>query len=259
MILDKIVASTKIRVEKEKLAMPLEAIKAAMLPVNNREGQSPFEAALSKPGINFICEVKKASPSKGLISQDFKYVETAKEYEAAGAAAISVLTEPDYFLGKNEYLSEIKKAVNIPVLRKDFVIDEYQIYQAKFLNADAVLLIVSILSLDKIKEFMNFSASLGMSALVEAHDEKEVEIALKAGAKIIGVNNRDLKTFNVDLDNSIRLRKLVPQEVLFVSESGISNREDVKVLKENNVNAVLVGETLMKSGNILAKLKELKG
>jgi indole-3-glycerol phosphate synthase len=209
--------------------------------------------------MSFICEIKKASPSKGIISQDFRYIETAKEYEAAGAAAISVLTEPDFFLGGNKYLTEIKNTVKIPVLRKDFIIDQYQIFEAKNIGADAILLICAILDFYTLKEFMATARDLGLSCLVEAHDEKEVETALKADAKIIGVNNRNLKNFEVDIYNSIKLRKLVPENKIFVSESGIKTKEDIDILRLNKVDAVLIGEELMKSGNIKEKLRELKG
>jgi indole-3-glycerol phosphate synthase len=216
-----------------------------------------FEKALSKTGLNFICEVKKASPSKGIISKDFKYREIALDYEQAGAAAISVLTEPDFFLGKNEYLTEIKKEVSIPVLRKDFIIDEYQIYEAKIIGADAILLICAILDFEVLKKFISIAQNLGLSCLVEIHNEKEAETALKAGAKIIGVNNRDLTTFQVDVNNSVRLRNLIPKDKIFVSESGIKTKEDIALLRENKVNAVLIGEELMRNANVKEKLKEL--
>jgi len=253
MILDKIISATKIRVEKAKRDNPLSfaSLKTALVDFY-------FEEALKQKGMSFICEVKKASPSKGLISKDFKYKEIALEYEKAGAAAISVLTEPDFFLGKNRYLKEIKEAVKIPVLRKDFIIDEYQIYESKTLGADAILLICSILDIVKLKEFLAAAHSLSMSCLVEAHDERELEKALNANAKIIGVNNRNLKDFSVDLSNSINLRKLAPPDKIFVSESGIKTKEDIALLSANNVNAVLIGEQLMRSENITQKLSQLK-
>ncbi|MDR2191405.1 MAG: indole-3-glycerol phosphate synthase TrpC [Endomicrobium sp.] len=251
MILDEIVAATRARVERAKLSNPLNTPKWDAL-----DGM-PFEAALSKEGLNFICEVKKASPSKGVISKDFKYKEIALSYERAGAAAISVLTEPDFFLGKNEYLTEIKKEAKIPVLRKDFIIDEYQIYEAKIIGADAVLLICAILDFDALKKFISIAENIGLSCLVEIHNEKESETALKADAKIIGVNNRDLTTFKVDVNNSIRLRKYIPEDKIFVSESGIKTKEDILLLKANKVNAVLIGEELMKSANAQDKLREL--
>lgn len=223
----------------------------------DREFQFPFKKNLKRKGINFICEVKKASPSKGLIAKDFSYLEIAKEYETAGAAAVSVLTEPEYFLGKDEYLKEIAENISIPVIRKDFTMDAYQIYEAKILGASAVLLICALLDDETLKAFLNVAHSLGLSALVEAHNEEEVKRAMAAGAGIIGVNNRDLKTFTVDINNSVRLRKMVPEEIIFVSESGIKTADDIKVLKENGTNAVLIGETLMRcadKGKMLHKL-----
>ncbi|MCL2334976.1 MAG: indole-3-glycerol phosphate synthase TrpC [Endomicrobia bacterium] len=258
MILDKITAATKIRVEKAKLLKSFEdAKKEALSPQKSEE--FAFEKALKKPGMSFICEVKKASPSKAIIAADFDYIKIAKEYELAGADAISVLTEPDFFLGSNAYLTEIKKAVKIPVLRKDFIIDEYQIYEAKNIGADAILLICAILDFEALKRFMGIANSLGMSCLVEAHDEKEVENALKTGARIIGVNNRNLKDFEVDINNSIRLRKLVPEDKTFVSESGIKTKEHIEILRQNKVDAVLIGEELMRSKDIKRKLSEFKG
>ncbi|MDR1941071.1 MAG: indole-3-glycerol phosphate synthase TrpC [Endomicrobium sp.] len=261
MILDKIAAAAKIRVAKAKLANPLPLLQSVLQSENKFKRDCvpfPFEAALSKPGLNFICEVKKASPSKGLISVDFKYKEIAKEYENCGAAAISVLTEPDFFMGKNEYLTQIKQTVKIPVLRKDFIIDEYQIYEAKYIGADAILLITAILDLETLKRFYALARSLGLSCLVEVHDEKELETALKTDAKIIGVNNRNLKDFTEDINNSLNLRKLVANDKIFVSESAIKTKEHIDLLRQNNVNAVLIGETLMKSGNMRKKLEELK-
>ena len=218
-----------------------------------------FYQALKKEGMSYICEVKKASPSKGLIAPDFPYVEIAKEYEAAGASAISCLTEPFYFQGSDRYLEEITAAVNIPVLRKDFTVDEYMIYQAKAFGASAVLLICAILDDVQLREYRQLAESLGLDALVEAHDEREVERALEAGAKIVGVNNRDLRTFRVDMNNSIRLRNLAPAEVVFVSESGIRTSADINLLYDNRVDAVLIGETLMRSPDKKAMLETLNG
>lgn len=219
----------------------------------------PFRKALSGDEISFICEVKRASPSKGLIAPDFPYLDIARDYERAGASAISCLTEPFWFKGRDEYLAEISNAVTIPVLRKDFTVDEYMIYQAKTLGASAVLLICSILSKEQLSEYLGIAHSLGLSALVEAHDEDEVRTALSVGAGIIGVNNRDLRTFTVDINNSARLRKLVPPEVLFVSESGIKTAADIEALRSNGTNAVLIGETLMRSPDKKAALDELRG
>lgn len=256
MILDQLAASTKKRVEQHKKKAPLETVKAEALAMDVNSG-FPFEKALLAPGMSFICEVKKASPSKGLIAPDFPYLQIAKEYEAAGASAISVLTEPEYFLGSDQYLKEIAQAVSIPVLRKDFTVDAYQIYEAKTLGASAVLLICTLLSEAQLREYLEIAHSLGLSALVEAHDEEEVRKAIRVGARIIGVNNRDLKTFTVDVNNSVRLRSLIPADKLYVSESGIRGASDVGVLYRNGTNAVLIGETLMRSPDKRAMLKEL--
>jgi len=256
-MLNKLANSTRNRVEKEKLeTTPENLIQAAMsLPKGNFE----FENALKENDISFICEVKKASPSKGIIAEDFPYVDIAKEYEAAGATCISVLTEPEYFKGDKKYLKEISENVSIPLIRKDFVIDEYMIYDAKLHGASCVLLICSLLDTATLKKYINICDSLGMSALVEAHDKAEIESAIKAGARIIGVNNRDLKTFTVDINNSIRLRKLVPENILFVAESGIKTNEDIRQLKAANVNAVLIGETFMRAKNKKEMLDYLRG
>ena len=223
------------------------------------KGSFTFENALKKTEISFICECKKASPSKGLIAPDFPYLQIAKEYEEAGADCISVLTEPKWFLGSDEYLREIASSVSIPCLRKDFTVNEYMIYEAKTLGASAVLLICSILGEKQLSSYIGICDELGLSALVEAHDEEEVLTALRAGARIIGVNNRNLKDFSVDADNSSRLRKLVPDEVLFVSESGVSCADDIAKLREIGADAVLIGETLMRSPDKKAKLDELRG
>lgn len=258
MILDEIAERTRQRIAEEKSAVPLTEMKKRALAMDANTG-FPFKKALGGDDISFICEVKRASPSKGMIAEDFPYLEIAKDYERAGASAISCLTEPFWFKGKDEYLTEISHAVNIPVLRKDFTVDEYMIYQAKTLGASAVLLICSILSREQLVEYLGIAHGLGLSALVEAHDEDEVRTALSVGAGIIGVNNRDLKTFTVDIHNSARLRKLVPPEVLFVSESGIRTAADVAALRENGTNAVLIGETLMRSPDKKAALAELRG
>lgn len=258
MILDEIAERTRQRIAEEKSAVPLTEMKKRALAMDANTG-FPFKKALGGDDISFICEVKRASPSKGMIAEDFPYLEIAKDYERAGASAISCLTEPFWFKGKDEYLTEISHAVNIPVLRKDFTVDEYMIYQAKTLGASAVLLICSILSREQLAEYLGIAHGLGLSALVEAHDEDEVRTALSVGAGIIGVNNRDLKTFTVDIHNSARLRKLVPPEVLFVSESGIRTAADVAALRENGTNAVLIGETLMRSPDKKEALEELRG
>lgn len=258
MILEEIAKRTIERVAEEKAAVPLSEMKKRAEALEANTG-FPFRKALSGDEISFICEVKRASPSKGLIAPDFPYLDIARDYERAGAAAISCLTEPYWFKGKDEYLTEISKAVKIPVLRKDFTVDEYMIYQAKILGASAVLLICSILSKEQLSEYLETAHSLGLSALVEAHDEDEVRTALSVGAGIIGVNNRDLRTFTVDISNSARLRKLVPPEVLFVSESGIKTAADIEALRSNGTNAVLIGETLMRSPDKKAALDELRG
>ncbi len=258
MILQEIAEKTRFRVSEEKSAAPLSEMKKRAEDMNADTG-FPFKQALAAPGISFICEVKRASPSKGLIAEDFPYLEIARDYEAAGAAAISCLTEPFWFKGSDRYLSEIAAAVKIPVLRKDFTVDEYMIYQAKTLGAAAVLLICSILSREQLAEYLEIAHSLGLSALVEAHDEEEVKTAVSVGAQIIGVNNRDLKTFTVDISNSARLRRLVPPEILFVSESGIKTARDIEALRQNGTNAVLIGETLMRSPDKKAALARLRG
>ncbi len=258
MILEEIAARTVQRVAEEKAAFPLSEMKKRAEAMDANTG-FPFKKALGGDEISFICEVKRASPSKGLIAPDFPYLDIAKDYERAGASAISCLTEPFWFKGRDEYLTEISNAVKIPVLRKDFTVDEYMIYQAKTLGASAVLLICSILSKEQLSEYLGIAHSLGLSALVEAHDEDEVRTALSVGAGIIGVNNRDLRTFTVDINNSARLRKLVPPEVLFVSESGIKSAADIEALRSNGTNAVLIGETLMRSPDKKAALDELRG
>lgn len=258
MILDKIIEATKIRVAQEKQVESPEAVKAAALALPSDTG-FPFEAALRQQDFNFICEVKKASPSKGIIAEDFPYLDIAKEYEVAGAAAISVLTEPDFFKGDKKYLQEIASTVKIPVLRKDFIIDEYQIYQAKVWGASAILLICACLDMPTLTKFRELADSLGLSSLVEAHDENEVQMAIDCGARIIGVNNRNLKDFTVDVQNSVRLRNLVQDDVIFVSESGLETPEDIQVLRDNNIGVALMGETFMRSPNKVEKLAYLYG
>lgn len=258
MILDKIIEATKIRVAQEKQVETTESVKAAALALPADTG-FPFEAALRQQDFNFICEVKKASPSKGIIAEHFPYLDIAKEYEVAGAAAISVLTEPDFFKGDKKYLQEIASTVKIPVLRKDFIIDEYQIYQAKVWGASAILLICACLDVPTLTKFRELADSLGLSSLVEAHDEVEVQMAIDCGARIIGVNNRNLKDFTVDVQNSVRLRNLVQDDVIFVSESGLETPEDIQVLRDNNIGVALMGETFMRSPNKIEKLAYLYG
>ena len=256
-ILDQLAEHARERVEIAKQSVPPAQLKQQAL--SAPKGDFAFEKALKKPGMAFICECKKASPSKGLIAPDFPYVQIAKAYEAAGADCISVLTEPKWFLGSDAYLKEIADAVSIPCLRKDFVVDEYMIYEAKMLGAAAVLLICSILSEEAIKAYIAICDNLGLSALVEAHDKEEVAMALRAGARIIGVNNRNLKDFSVDTDNSRKLRTLIPHEVLFVSVSGVKTATDVAALDAIGADAVLIGETLMKAADKRQKLSELRG
>lgn len=251
-ILNEIAEKTRARIAEEKKKVPMETLKEKIEEKKKeRAGRNipTFYENLKEAGMSYICEVKKASPSKGLISSDFPYLAIAEEYEAAGASAISCLTEPYYFQGADDYLEKITGKVNIPVLRKDFTIDPYMIYQAKAFGASAVLLICAILNDEELKSYRILAEELGMDALVEAHDEGEVRRALTCGAKIIGVNNRNLHTFEVDTGNSIRLRKMAPEEVVFVSESGIRTPEDIKVLADNQVDAVLIGETLMRSSD----------
>lgn len=254
-ILNKIACFTKERYKSITEEYPPEKIRESALLMP--KGNFAFEKALKKEGLSFICEVKKASPSKGVIAENFPYLDIAKEYEAAGADCISCLTEPRWFMGSDKYLSEIAENVNIPVLRKDFTVSEYQIYEAKLLGADAVLLICALLDTETIKKYIEIADSLGISCVVEAHDENEVKSALSAGARIIGVNNRNLKDFSVDVNNSARYRKMIPADVVFVSESGIKSHEDIKVLIENKTDAVLIGETFMRSDNKKKMLEEL--
>ena len=267
-ILEEIAEKTRERIAREKRELPQTLLeekvrermrKTEMPSGTETAGEHRFAAALKQPGMSFICEVKKASPSKGLIAPEFPYLDIAREYEAAGASAISCLTEPDYFKGSNLYLEEIAGAVKIPVLKKDFTVDPYMIWQAAYYGASAVLLIVAILSDEELREYRKLAESLGLDALVETHDEEEVKRALQSGAKILGVNNRDLKTFTVNTENSVRLRKLVPKNVIFVSESGIKTREDIALLQENGTDAVLIGETLMRASDRKKMLEELGG
>lgn len=256
-ILDKLADYAKIRTEQAKSVLPYDMIKskAFSLPTGNFE----FEKALQTSDIAFICECKKASPSKGIIAEDFPYMQIAQDYEKAGAECISVLTEPKWFLGSDDYLQEIAHTVSIPCIRKDFTVSDYMIYEAKLLGAKAVLLICSILTPEQIKAYIEICDRLGLSALVEAHDEKEINTAVESGARIIGVNNRNLSNFTVDTDNSRRLRELVPDNIIFVSESGVQSADDIKKLREIGADAVLIGETLMRAEDKTAKLNELRG
>ncbi|MBO6164872.1 MAG: indole-3-glycerol phosphate synthase TrpC [Eubacterium sp.] len=263
MILDELAKSTKIRIEKQKESYSPEAARrdaevAAAIELEEGEFTFPFEKALGREGLSIISEVKKASPSKGVIAEEFPFLEIAKEYESAGADAISCLTEPERFRGSDEYLKAIAKEVQIPVLRKDFTVDPYMIYQAKLFGASAVLLIAAILSDEELKSYYSIADSLGLSCLFEAHDSEEVERCLAAGARIVGVNNRNLNDFTVDINNSIRLRDMVPSDIIFVSESGIMTPADVKALYDNGTNAVLIGEMLMRSSDKTGLIHELK-
>lgn len=256
MILETIAQANRERYEKTMQTVSLEEIKQKAFAMGIND-EFPFEKALEKNGISYICEVKKASPSKGIIAEDFPYVQIAKEYENAGASAISVLTELQWFKGDNRFLQEISQNVNIPLLRKDFTVCEYQIYEAKVIGASAVLLICALLDTDTIREWIKICDTLGLSALVEAHTEEEVQSALDAGARIIGVNNRNLKDFTVDITTCTRLRSLVPKDILFVGESGIKTSEDIENLRKAEVNGVLIGETLMRSDDKKQALAEL--
>ena len=256
-ILEQLAAHAKERVALAEQACPLEIIrqKASRM----EKGDGSFEKALRRPGLSFICECKKASPSRGVIAENFPYLQIAREYQEAGADAVSVLTEPKWFLGSDRYLREIAETVSLPCLRKDFTVDEYMIYEAKLLGASAVLLICSILSSRQLREYLQVCETLGLSALVETHDEGEVDMALEAGARIIGVNNRNLRDFSVDTENSRRLREQIPAEVLFVSESGVKTAADAAALREIGADAVLVGETMMRATDKRAMLAELRG
>lgn len=254
-ILNTIADYTKKRYEKIIEQCPLEDVKAKALQMP--KGSFEFEKALGKDGLSFICEVKKASPSKGVIAENFPYLQIAEDYEKAGASAISCLTEPKWFLGKDDYLKEIVQHVSIPVLRKDFTVCEYQIYESKLLGASAVLLICALLDTKTIKRYIKICDDLGISALVEAHNEDEVLSAISAGARIIGVNNRDLRDFSVDVNNSTKYRQMIPSDIIFVSESGIKTHDDISVLLNNKTDAVLIGETFMRADDKKAALQEL--
>ena len=256
MILDDIVAKQKIRIEHEKREKNIKVLKQEVLSLPLSE-KFFFEESLKSKDFAFICEIKKASPSKGIIVEDFPYIDIAQEYEKAGAAAISVLTEPNFFKGNDIFLKDVADTVNIPVLRKDFIIDEYQIYQAKLIGADAILLICAILDETTLNKFLHLARSLKLSCLVETHNEDEIKKALNSGANIIGINNRDLKTFTVDINTSLKLRKLVPENRILISESGIKSAQDIKILKENGFNGALIGESMMLSKDKRKFLSEL--
>lgn len=255
-ILQTIAARARERVlEEEKKLSRSEALRRAL---SLEKGDFPFERNLKGDALSFLCEVKRASPSKGLIAEEFPYLQIAREYESAGAAAVSVLTEPDWFLGRDEYLAQIASSISLPCLRKDFTVDEYMIYRAKSLGAGAILLICALLEESELKDFFEIAEGLGLSCLVETHDEREIERALKIGGRVIGVNNRNLKNFSVDFSNAERLRALVPKDKIFVAESGVRGKEDVSALKAAGADAVLIGEALMRAKNRKAFLDELR-
>ncbi len=256
-ILDQLCEKARERVSQAKSVMPARELerRARSMP----EAGFAFEKALKKPELGFICEIKRASPSKGVISRDFPYMQIAKEYEAAGVDCISVLTEPEWFLGSGEYLREISSEVCIPCLRKDFIVDEYMIYEARLLGASAVLLICSVLTDAQLKSYIGICDELGLSTLVETHDTDEISRALAAGARMIGVNNRNLKDFSVDTGNSAKLRTLVPDNVIFVAESGIKTPGDIRALRQAHVDAVLIGEALMTAPDRADALRNLRG
>lgn len=256
MILDELAKYSKYRVEEAKKNLDLEEIKKKA--ESKVKGEHNFLKALSKDGLNFICEIKKASPSKGIIAEKFDYLSIAKEYEKAGASAVSVLTEPKWFLGSNEIFKEVRNVLGLPMLRKDFTVDEYQIYEAKLLGADAILIIVSITSLENIKKYLEICENMGLDALVETHNEEEIEIALEAGAKIIGVNNRNLKDFSINFDNAKKLREKVPKNIIYVVESGLKDKNDIRDIINLDANAVLIGEAIMRAENKEAFIKDLK-
>ena len=258
MILDDIIAKQKTRIENEKKEKDIETLKQEVLFLPSSKNFF-FENSLKNKDFAFICEIKKASPSKGVIVEDFPYTDIAQEYEKAGASAISVLTEPHFFKGNDKYLKDVADIVNIPVLRKDFIIDEYQIYQAKLIGADAVLLICAVLDESTLKNFINIATSLKLSCLVETHNEEEIKKALNCNAKIIGINNRDLKTFNVDINTSLKLRKFIPENKILISESGIKTAQDIKMLKDAGFNGALIGESMMLSKDKKQFLSELRG
>lgn len=257
MILDRIIASTAARVAFKKQDSVYKAQVYSLISEVSAKGFG-FEKSLGSTGLSFICEVKKASPSKGIIAEDFPYLHIAQEYRDGGADALSVLTEPDYFLGDMEYLREIRKQAVIPVLQKDFIIDEFQIYEAAAAGADAILLICAVLERERISRFIRIAGEFGISCLAETRNEREIGMALDCGAKVIGVNNRNLQTFEVDLRTSEKLRLQVPEDKIFVSESGIESLPDIRYMKEIGADAVLVGETLMRSNDRSGLLREMK-
>lgn len=260
-ILDQLSAYSAIRAERDKEAVPISQLLAEVgriMAGTDRATDFRFEKALRRKGLSFICEIKKASPSKGLIDPEFKYLDIAAEYEDAGADCISCLTEPKWFLGSDSIFKEVRKTVSIPMIRKDFTVDEYQIYQAKAMGADAVLLICSCLDKQRLKQFLRLCDDLGLSALTETHDKDEIQTAAELGARVIGVNNRNLKSFDVDTGNSLRLKEYAPQDCVFVSESGVKTADDIRKLKAAGIDAVLIGETMMRAADKKALLKTFR-
>ncbi len=256
-ILDQLAEHARVRVAEDKKNISLEEMKERAFG-SARAGSGEFLKALKRPGLSFICEVKKASPSKGIISEDFPYLDIAREYEQAGADCISCLTEPKWFLGSDDIFCEIRSAVSTPMIRKDFTVDEYQLYQAKTMGADAVLLITALLDTEKVHRYLGICEDLGLDALVEAHTKEEIGSAVSAGAQIIGVNNRNLKDFSVDFSNAARLRDLIPADRVYVAESGVTCSEDAVSLRKIGADAVLMGEVLMRSGNKTALLRKMR-
>ncbi len=254
-ILDQIAHDTRIRVEEDKKRLPPEALSDTFPPSG---GAQAFYGAVARPGLSLICEVKKASPSKGIIDEEFDYLTIARSYASAGADCISCLTEPKWFLGSDRIFTDIRSVVTTPMLRKDFVVDEYQILQARAMGADAVLLICALHTTARLEHFLTLCADLGLAALTEAHDEKEIASAVSAGAKMIGVNNRNLKDFTVDLDNAARLRSLIPPGCLYVSESGVKTPEDAIMMKKIGADAVLMGEALMRAPDRAEAVRNFK-
>lgn len=257
-ILEELANYARERVAADKLRVPLDDLKAAVNSSKSVDGGKKFLAALKRPGLSFICEIKKASPSKGIIAEEFPYVDIARAYELAGADCVSCLTEPKYFLGSDEIFRAVRAEISLPILRKDFTVDEYQLYQAKVMGADAVLLICAILDTATLERFLGVCEELRLAALVEAHDEREITSAITAGARIIGVNNRNLKNFSVDFTNAARLRELIPPEKIYVAESGVKTPTDVATLKRIGADAVLIGETLMRASDKRAELQRLR-
>ena len=243
-ILEEIVKNTILKLAEKKLATPLAEIKSELARLNLPKGA--FKANLLNKDQAIIAEIKKASPSAGIISEDFDPIQKAKDYEAFGAVALSILTEEDFFLGSIEYLKEVKAITSLPILRKDFMVDEYQIYEAKLMGADCILLIASILSDAQITAFVTLAEELELDYLIEVHDEVELSRVEHFKDAMIGVNNRDLKTFTVDLDNSVRLKHKFEHSNIFIAESGIKNQDDIDYLKSHQIHAFLIGESLMR-------------